>query len=78
VGSQARARRNGQAARRSVTQALLVTLWKRSLDAATAAADAAFAVKAFDEVQLKCAEQHLRQEREWLRRFERDSDKWFS
>jgi hypothetical protein len=48
-------------------------LWTRSLDTATAAADAALAVRAFDEADLNCAKRQLRQEREWLRQFERDS-----
>lgn len=58
---------------RAVARAQLLASWTSALDAAAAAADAAFRCKALDAAgRIEC-DKRLRAERDWLRRFEQES-----
>jgi hypothetical protein len=62
---------------RRISRAQLLRSWACALDAADAAADVAFQVKALDPDSMREQERRLRAERDWLRRFERESARRF-
>ena len=75
---QPRARRlHARVPMRRISRAELLRSWASALDAADAAADVAFQVKALDADSMREQERRLRAERDWLRRFERESARRF-
>jgi hypothetical protein len=58
---------------RVVARAQLLASWTSALDAADAAADAAFRCKALDAAGRTECHKRLRAERDWLSRFEQES-----
>ena len=66
-----RVRRSAPAS--SISRAQLLRSWVSALDAAGAAADVAFEVKALGAESLRNRQRRLRAERDWLERFERET-----